>query len=77
MTEETTIDANVLYERAFRLSLDYMIKRGSWLSHYDYYCKRKGYIPSGLIAYWWCDMWEQGIEHPINFCPIGGADMRG
>lgn len=50
-------------------------KKGKWLSHYDY-CKRKGYIPSGLIAYWWCDLCEQGVEHPTNFCPNCGAEME-
>lgn len=76
MTEETTIGADASYERAFQLSLDYMIKRGSWLSLYDYY-QRKRYIPSGLIAFWWCDIWEQGVEHLTNFYPICGTDMRG
>ena len=25
-------------------------KKGKWVSHYDY-CKRKGYMPSGLIVF--------------------------
>lgn len=50
-------------------------KRGKWLSHYEY-CQKKGMMPSGLIAFWWCDLCEQGVEHPTNFCPSCGADMR-
>lgn len=50
--------------------------KGRWLSHYDY-CKKHGYIPSGVIALWWCDQCEQGVEHPTNFCPNCGAEMRG
>ena len=50
-------------------------KRGKWLSHYDY-CKKHGYMPSGVIALWWCDQCEQGVEHPTNFCPNCGTDMR-
>lgn len=49
-------------------------KKGKWLSHYEY-CKRKGYIPSGLNALWWCDLCEQGVEHPTNFCPNCGAKL--
>lgn len=51
-------------------------KKGKWLSHYDY-CKKHGYMPSGVLALWWCDQCEQGVEHPTNFCPKCGADMRG
>lgn len=50
--------------------------RGKWLSHDDY-CKKHGYIPSGLIAFWWCDQCEQGVDYSTNFCPNCGADMRG
>lgn len=55
---------------------DYERKKGKWLSHYEY-CEKHGYIPSGLIAYWWCDQCEQAVEHPTNFCPNCGSDMRG
>lgn len=52
------------------------VVHGKWLSHYDY-CEKHGYIPSGLTVFWWCDQCEQGVEHPTNFCPTCGADMRG
>lgn len=48
---------------------------GEWLSHYEY-CKKHDCIPSGIIALWWCNKCEQGVEHPTNFCPNCGADMR-
>lgn len=48
---------------------------GKWLSHYDY-CKRHGYIPSGMMAFWWCDQCEQGVGHTTKFCPHCGARMR-
>ena len=47
---------------------------GEWLSHYEY-CKKHDCIPSGLIAFWWCNKCEQGVEIPTNFCPNCGADM--
>ena len=49
-------------------------KTGKWLSHYDY-CKKHDYMPSpsALIAFWWCDQCEQGVEHPTNFCPNCGS----
>lgn len=47
---------------------------GKWLSHYDY-CKRHGYIPSGMMAFWWCDQCEQGVDHTTKFCPHCGAKM--
>ena len=50
--------------------------KGRWLSHYDY-CKKHEYIPSEVIALWWCDQCEQGVEHPTNFCPNCGANMKG
>ena len=48
---------------------------GEWLSHYEY-CKKHDCIPSGLIAFWWCNKCEQGVEIPTNFCPNCGASMR-
>ena len=48
---------------------------GEWISHYEY-CKKHDCIPSGLIAFWWCNKCEQGVEIPTNFCPNCGADMR-
>lgn len=50
-------------------------KKGKWLSHYEY-CSKKGMMPSGLVAFWWCDQCEEGVEHPTSFCPKCGADMR-
>ena len=47
---------------------------GEWLSHYEY-CKKHDCIPSGLIAFWWCNKCEQGVEIPTNFCPNCGTDM--
>ena len=48
---------------------------GEWLSHYDY-CKKHEFIPTGLIAFWWCNQCEQGVEIKTNFCPNCGASMR-
>lgn len=65
-------------------TLGYAIKKGTpyeerphgeWLSHYEY-CKKHDCIPSGLIAFWWCNKCEQGVEIPTNFCPNCGASMR-
>lgn len=50
-------------------------KIGRWMSHYDY-CKKHELLPSGLCAFWWCDLCEQGVEHPTNFCPNCGAKME-
>lgn len=49
--------------------------QGEWLSHYDY-CKKHDCIPSGLIAFWWCNQCEQGVEIKTNFCPNCGARMQ-
>jgi len=51
-------------------------RKGKWMSHYDY-CKKHELLPSGLIAFWWCDQCGEGVEHRTNFCPSCGADMRG
>ena len=48
--------------------------RGEWLSHYDY-CKKHEFVPSGLIAFWWCNQCEQGVEIKTNFCPKCGTPM--
>ena len=65
-------------------SLEYILRQykfepkrphGEWLSHYEY-CKKHDCLPSGLIAFWWCNQCEQGVEIPTNFCPNCGADMR-
>lgn len=62
---EPYIDAPTVEERP----------KGKWLSHYEY-CAKHGCNPSALIAFWWCDQCEQAVEHPTNFCPNCGADMR-
>ena len=84
------IDADELNEYIGRESLDTREKifalvdrmptieprpHGEWLSHYDY-CKKHECIPSGLIAFWWCNQCEQGVEIPTNFCPKCGSDNR-
>ena len=51
-------------------------KRGHWMPHHEF-CKKHGLQPFGLVAFWWCDRCEKGVEHPTNFCPNCGADMRG
>lgn len=61
---------------AIKKSIPYKERpHGEWLSHYEY-CKKHDCIPSGLIAFWWCNQCEQGVEIATNFCPNCGADMR-
>lgn len=65
-------------DKAFDMAIEALKEQrphGEWLSHYDY-CNKHGYMPSGLITFWWCNQCEQGVEHPTNFCPKCGADMR-
>lgn len=74
MTETNIIKTNekALYNAIYHGK---PLLRGKWLSHYGY-CKRKGYIPSGLSTFWWCNQCEQGVEYPTNYCPNCGAEME-
>ena len=52
------------------------IRHGRWIGINEY-CKKNGYIPSGMGIYYWCS--ECGKEEPkiSDYCPNCGADMRG
>lgn len=63
------------YERIDRMLKERERPHGEWISHYEY-CKKHDCIPSGLIAFWWCNQCEQGVEIKTNFCPNCGAKMR-
>lgn len=71
---ENTIK-NVLNKVDFAVRNGVERPHGEWVSHYEY-CKKHDCIPSGLIAFWWCNQCEQGVEIPTNFCPNCGADMK-
>lgn len=76
-TFEEIINTEEIVNKALDVAIEALKDRphGEWLSHYDY-CKKHELIPSGLIAFWWCNQCEQGVEIKTNFCPNCGADMR-
>lgn len=52
------------------------IKHGRWIGIIEY-CKKNGYIPSGMGIYYWCSECDKEEQKTSDFCPNCGADMRG
>lgn len=52
------------------------IKRGRWIGINEY-CKKNGYIPSGIGVYYWCSECGKGETKISDYCPNCGARMDG
>lgn len=52
------------------------IKHGRWIGITEY-CKKNGYIPSGMGIYYWCSECGKEEQKTSDYCPNCGADMRG
>lgn len=51
-----------------------LIKHGRWIGIHEY-CKKNGYIPSGIGAYYWCSECEKAEPKISDYCPNCGARM--
>ena len=52
------------------------IKLGRWIGITEY-CKKNGYIPSGMGIYYWCSECDKEEQKTSDFCPNCGARMDG
>lgn len=52
------------------------IKHGRWIGITEY-CKKNGYIPSGMGIYYWCSECDKEEQKTSDFCPNCGARMDG
>lgn len=52
------------------------IKHGRWIGITEY-CKKNGYIPSGMGIYYWCSECGKEEQKTSDFCPNCGARMDG
>lgn len=50
------------------------VKHGRWIGINEY-CKKNGYIPSGLGVYYWCSECENAETKISDYCPNCGATM--
>lgn len=51
-----------------------LVKHGRWIGIHEY-CKKNGYIPSGIGAYYWCSECEKAEPKISDYCPNCGARM--
>ena len=52
------------------------VKHGRWIGIYEY-CKKNGYVPSGMGIYYWCSECDKAEKKTSDFCPNCGARMDG
>lgn len=52
------------------------IRHGRWIGINEY-CKKNGYIPSGMGIYYWCSECEKEEPKISDYCPNCGARMDG
>lgn len=52
------------------------VKHGQWIGINEY-CKKNGYIPSGMGVYYWCSECGKGETKISDYCPNCGARMDG
>lgn len=50
------------------------VKHGRWIGINEY-CKKNGYIPSGMGIYYWCSECGKGEPKISDYCPNCGARM--
>lgn len=50
------------------------VKHGRWIGINEY-CKKNGYIPSGMSTYYWCSECDKAEQKTSDFCPNCGAIM--
>ena len=51
------------------------VKHGRWIGINEY-CKKNGYIPSGMGIYYWCSECGKAEPKISDYCSSCGADMR-
>lgn len=52
------------------------VKHGRWIGITEY-CKKNGYIPSGMGIYYWCSECDKEEQKTSDYCPNCGARMDG
>lgn len=52
------------------------VRHGRWIGITEY-CKKNGYIPSGMGIYYWCSECDKEEQKTTDFCPNCGARMDG
>lgn len=52
------------------------VKHGRWIGINEY-CKKNGYIPSGMGIYYWCSECVKEEPKISDYCPNCGARMDG
>lgn len=52
------------------------VRHGRWIGITEY-CKKNGYIPSGMGIYYWCSECGKEEKKTSDYCPNCGARMDG
>jgi rRNA maturation endonuclease Nob1 len=50
------------------------VKLGKWINQYEF-CRKNGYIASGMGLYYWCSNCGKAEQKKSDYCPNCGAQM--